>query len=75
MGQQTINCKRCGDRLELLAVIPRFVERPAYKIYSCNRCDVIEWLADRTDSPMAPATARIASPKETKNSNTDPAKI
>ena len=67
MGHEAVNCKRCGDRLELLAVIPRFVERPAYKIFSCNRCDVIEWQADRTGCPAAPATARIASPKEAKN--------
>ena len=40
-------CKRCGQAIELAAVLPRFGERPTYKIFNCAACGLIDWIAEQ----------------------------
>jgi hypothetical protein len=39
-------CERCGAATELLSYIPRFGERPAYRIFGCVACSALTWIAE-----------------------------
>lgn len=39
-------CERCGAATELLSFIPRFGERPAYRIFECGTCSALTWIAE-----------------------------
>lgn len=40
------NCEKCGGTTALLSFIPRFGERPAYRIFECGACQALTWLAE-----------------------------
>jgi hypothetical protein len=37
---------RCDGVLELLTHLPRFDDRPAYRIFGCPNCGFIDWIAE-----------------------------
>ena len=41
----TYACSRCDNLTELQIVIDRFGDQPAYKIFRCNGCGAIDWIA------------------------------
>jgi DNA-directed RNA polymerase subunit RPC12/RpoP len=44
-------CTRCGGELKVVTRLSRFVSHPAYWIYRCIGCGLIEWIAEQTDPP------------------------
>jgi DNA-directed RNA polymerase subunit M/transcription elongation factor TFIIS len=41
-------CPRCtGKSLTLATFLPRMGDRPAYRIFTCSVCGLIEWIADQ----------------------------
>jgi hypothetical protein len=44
-------CARCGEATELLSFIPRFGERPAYRIFDCRACSALTWVAETITGP------------------------
>jgi hypothetical protein len=45
-------CKRCSGRLDLLTVLPRRGDEPAYRILGCGDCSFVEWIADKVDGKV-----------------------
>jgi hypothetical protein len=43
-------CSKCGAAAELLSFIPRFGERPAYRIFECGACKALTWIAEKVGS-------------------------
>jgi hypothetical protein len=39
------NCDKCGKATSLLTVIPRLGDTPAYRIFECLSCNVLQWIA------------------------------
>ena len=39
-------CEKCGQATELLSFIPRFGDRPAYRIFDCAACKALTWIAE-----------------------------
>lgn len=37
-------CERCGGTMELLAHIPTRLGEPAYNVFECVDCGVIDWV-------------------------------
>jgi hypothetical protein len=37
-------CRRCAETMEFRAIIPRFDNRPTYRIFQCQACGVIAWV-------------------------------
>ena len=44
-------CEKCGETAELLSFIPRFGERPAYRIFECGACKALTWIAEAIVGP------------------------
>jgi DNA-directed RNA polymerase subunit RPC12/RpoP len=44
-------CTRCGGELKLVTRLSRLTPDPAYWIYRCIVCGLIEWLAEQTEPP------------------------
>jgi hypothetical protein len=40
-------CERCGVGAELLSFIPRFGDRPAFRIFDCAACKALTWVAEK----------------------------
>jgi hypothetical protein len=40
------NCEKCGAVAELATFVPRFGERPAYRIFECEACKALTWIAE-----------------------------
>lgn len=41
-------CRQCGGTLELLICLQKTVGSPAYKIFYCTDCEVIDWVAEES---------------------------
>jgi hypothetical protein len=39
-------CERCGEAVTLATFIPRFGDRPAYRIFDCPACKALTWVAE-----------------------------
>jgi hypothetical protein len=39
-------CEKCGAAAELASFIPRFGDRPAYRIFDCSACKALTWVAE-----------------------------
>jgi hypothetical protein len=39
-------CEKCGATTELVSFIPRFGDRPAYRIFDCAACKALTWIAE-----------------------------
>jgi len=39
-------CEKCGGVTELLTLLPRLGERPAYRIFGCSACNELTWIAE-----------------------------
>jgi hypothetical protein len=39
-------CERCGKATTLATFIPRFGDRPAYRIFDCPACKALTWVAE-----------------------------
>jgi hypothetical protein len=39
-------CERCGGHLRLLTILPRASDHPAFRIFGCETCSFIRWVAD-----------------------------
>jgi hypothetical protein len=37
-------CYRCGQVTTLVSVIPRFGHTPAYRIFECHSCHILNWV-------------------------------
>lgn len=46
-SQPDPKCKKCGEATALLSFIPRFGERPAYRIFECGACSALTWVAEK----------------------------
>lgn len=44
-------CTRCGGELKLVTRLSRLTPDPAYWIYRCIVCGLIEWIAEKIDPP------------------------
>jgi uncharacterized protein with PIN domain len=40
-------CQRCGGALELATKLEKAPGRPAYEIFRCVACGLMEWVAQR----------------------------
>jgi DNA-directed RNA polymerase subunit M/transcription elongation factor TFIIS len=40
-------CVKCGEATELLTMLPRFGEHPAYRIFECLTCRSMTWIAEQ----------------------------
>jgi hypothetical protein len=41
----TCACSRCGEIMELQIAIDKFGDRPVYKIFRCEACGAVDWIA------------------------------
>jgi hypothetical protein len=41
------NCDKCGEPTELLTVIQRLGSTPGYRIFECDACRVLKWIAEQ----------------------------
>ena len=41
------NCDKCGQPTSLLALIPRFGDQPTYRIFQCDGCRILKWIAEQ----------------------------
>jgi hypothetical protein len=41
------NCDNCGQLTKLLTVIPRLGDTPKYRIFECDTCRVLKWIAEQ----------------------------
>jgi hypothetical protein len=41
------NCEKCGQPTTLLTVIERLGEDPGYRIFQCEACNVLQWVAEK----------------------------
>jgi hypothetical protein len=39
-------CERCGAATTLATFLPRFGDRPAYRIFDCPACKALTWVAE-----------------------------
>jgi hypothetical protein len=39
-------CEKCGQLAGLASFIPRFGDRPAYRIFECGACNGLTWIAE-----------------------------
>ena len=40
------SCERCGEPATLATFIPRFGDRPAFRIFECGACNALTWIAE-----------------------------
>lgn len=45
-------CERCGEATSLATFIPRFGDRPAYRIFECGACKALTWVAEAVTGPQ-----------------------
>jgi len=45
-GKAPPNCDKCGKPTELLTVIQRLGTTPGYRIFRCDACNVLQWVAE-----------------------------
>jgi DNA-directed RNA polymerase subunit M/transcription elongation factor TFIIS len=41
------NCDQCGKPTHLLTVISRLGDSPTYRIFECQSCNVLKWIAEQ----------------------------
>src|ERR1700680_996351 len=41
------NCEKCGQATSLLNVIARLGNTPTYRIFECQSCTTLQWVAER----------------------------
>lgn len=41
----SIRCRLCGRDAPLQTVLGKFGKQPAYRVYRCQVCDYIDWVA------------------------------
>jgi hypothetical protein len=41
------NCDKCGKPTELVTVIQRLGSTPGYRIFRCDGCNVLQWIAEQ----------------------------
>ena len=39
-------CEECGQPAEFASFIPRFGDRPAFRIFDCPACKALTWVAE-----------------------------
>jgi hypothetical protein len=39
-------CERCGEAASLATFIPRFGDKPPYRIFECGACKALTWVAE-----------------------------
>jgi hypothetical protein len=44
---ETPNCDKCGQPTALVTVIGRLGKVPAYRIFRCNACEALQWVAEK----------------------------
>jgi hypothetical protein len=42
------NCDKCGKPTEFLIAIQRLGSTPGYRIFRCDACNVLQWIAEQT---------------------------
>jgi hypothetical protein len=40
-----VACGRCAGPVELLTVLPRNGDHPAFRIFACPACTFVQWIA------------------------------
>jgi hypothetical protein len=40
-------CEKCEGTTALLSFIPRFGDQPAYRIFECDACKALTWVAEK----------------------------
>jgi hypothetical protein len=40
-------CEKCSGVTALLSFIPRFGNRPGYRIFECDACKALTWIAEK----------------------------
>jgi hypothetical protein len=48
---QSRSCGHCGGKMELLTYIPKRHGHPAYAVFECPGCGVIEWVGYDDQAP------------------------
>jgi hypothetical protein len=43
----TPNCEKCGQPTALVTVIGRLGKVPAYRIFRCDACEALQWIAEK----------------------------
>jgi len=46
-GKAPPTCDKCGKPTELLIVIQRLGSTPGYRIFQCDACNVLQWVAEQ----------------------------
>ena len=46
-GKAPPNCDKCGKPTELLIAIQRLGSTPGYRIFRCDACNVLQWVAEQ----------------------------
>ena len=46
-GGDPAACERCATPLELLTVLPRTGDHPAFRIFGCAACSFVLWIAEK----------------------------
>jgi DNA-directed RNA polymerase subunit M/transcription elongation factor TFIIS len=41
------NCEKCGQPTALLTVIQRLGDEPGYRLFQCEACNVLQWVAEQ----------------------------
>ncbi len=41
------NCEKCGQPTSLVTVIQRLGSTPGYRIFQCQSCNVLTWIAEQ----------------------------
>ncbi len=41
------NCDKCGQPTTLLTVIHQLGDSPTYRIFECQSCNVLKWVAEQ----------------------------
>jgi len=40
-------CEKCGQSTTLLIVIQRLGDEPEYRLFHCEACNVLQWVAEK----------------------------
>jgi hypothetical protein len=46
-SSKTPPCDKCGKPTELVTIIQRLGSTPGYRIFRCDACNVLQWIAEQ----------------------------
>jgi len=48
-------CEKCGQPTTLFTVIQRLGDEPGYRLFHCEACNVLQWVAEKASDADKPA--------------------